>query len=92
MPNGRHGKRPDAGPKRPSFKWNRRSADTSDVSATSAEQIESERRALLAKLRELATAEKIYAKNPAMIGVIRGRAKAIEDRLYYLDRQAPPRR
>lgn len=54
-----------------------------------ADQIEAEKRALHAKLRELATAEKIYAKNPAMIGVIRGRTKAIEDRLYYLERQKP---
>ena len=56
------------------------------MSVLTAEQIENERRALQAKLRELATAEKIYAKNPAMIGVIRGRTKAIEDRLYYLER------
>ena len=31
-------------------------------------------------------AEKVYAKNPAMIAVIRGRTKAIEDRLYDLER------
>ena len=59
------------------------------MSVSTAEQIEAERRALHAKLRELATAEKIYAKNPAMMGVIRGRAKAIEDRLYYLARHSP---
>jgi hypothetical protein len=58
------------------------------VGVLTVDQIEAEKRALHAKLRELATAEKIYAKNPAMIGVIRGRTKAIEDRLYYLARQA----
>jgi len=56
------------------------------VGTLTPEQIQAERLRLRGRLSELAMAEKVYAKNPAMIAVIRGRTKAIEDRLYDLER------
>lgn len=53
-----------------------------------ASQIESERSRLMGLLAELQTARKLYAKNPAMMAVVAGRAKAIKDRLYELERFA----
>ena len=61
-------------------------ADSSDVATLTSEQLQAERQRLRGLLAELVTAEKVYAKNPAMIAVIRGRTKAIEDRLYELER------
>ena len=75
------------------FNPRRGPADNFEVGTLTSEQLQAERQRLRGLLAELATAEKVYAKNPAMIAVIRGRTKAIEDRLYDLERHyAPPAR
>ena len=61
-------------------------ADRNDVSALTPEQLEAERRKMRQVQAELEAAEKVYARNPAMLAVIHGRLKALKDRLYHLER------
>lgn len=56
------------------------------VSTLSITDIETERHKLRVALDELAVAQRVYAGNPIMLGMIKGRTEKIRDRLYDLDR------
>jgi len=60
------------------------------VDPSTGPKVETERRKLNDQLRELAQAHRAYGGNAAAKALIEGHMKRIRDRLYELDRSAPP--